>query len=185
MSRGFWRKFNQNENFLKYRPPVPCTWSGFDAQPVKPHRKDGPLPHQHRRRPRQLQAENPGWDFDAVPPGRDAWNWELSKVKVDMLNEDGLINFYTALYHTYLGPTTYADVDGSYRGIDQNNHRAEAGRTTVPSPFGIPIAPCTRFSTSRSLPGTPIWSARCWSTTTKASIKCCRYGATRAMRTGA
>lgn len=125
--RGFWRKFNQTENFPEMAGRQIRAWFGFDAQPgealtvkmaLSPVSTEGAI--------HNLRTENPGWDFDAVrQQGRDAWNRELSKVKVDMPREDDLVNFYTALYHTYLGPTTYADVDGSYRGIDQNIHRAE------------------------------------------------------------
>ncbi|WP_298715053.1 GH92 family glycosyl hydrolase [uncultured Chitinophaga sp.] len=125
--KGFWRKFNQTENFPEMAGRQLRAWFGFDAQPgeavtikmaLSPVNTEGAV--------NNLRAENPGWDFDAVRrQGRDAWNRELSKVKAEMHDEDGLINFYTALYHTYLGPTTYADVDGQYRGIDQNNHRAE------------------------------------------------------------
>jgi putative alpha-1,2-mannosidase len=32
--------------------------------------------------------------------------------------------FYTALYHSMLSPTIYNDVDGQYRGLDQNVHNA-------------------------------------------------------------
>ncbi len=33
--------------------------------------------------------------------------------------------FYTALYHTMLAPNIYSDVDGRYRGMDDNIHTAE------------------------------------------------------------
>jgi putative alpha-1,2-mannosidase len=32
--------------------------------------------------------------------------------------------FYTALYHTMLAPNVYSDVDGQYRGMDQQIHKA-------------------------------------------------------------
>ncbi len=53
------------------------------------------------------------------------WNKELSKIAVTMDNADDRTNFYTALYHTFLGPTTYMDVNGAYRGIDMNIHQAK------------------------------------------------------------
>ena len=33
--------------------------------------------------------------------------------------------FYTALYHSMLAPNIYSDVDGQYRGLDQQIHKAE------------------------------------------------------------
>lgn len=32
---------------------------------------------------------------------------------------------YTSLYHTMINPSVYCDVDGLYRGVDGNIHRAE------------------------------------------------------------
>ncbi|MRR21231.1 glycoside hydrolase family 92 protein, partial [bacterium] len=42
-----------------------------------------------------------------------------------MMNKDQMTSFYTSLYHAFLSPTVYMDADGSYRGLDQNIHRAE------------------------------------------------------------
>jgi len=74
---------------------------------------------------RNLEAEVPGWDFDRVRrDARSAWESELSKTVVDGSPREKEI-FYTALYHTMLAPVTYMDVDGRYRGLDQNIHVAE------------------------------------------------------------
>lgn len=32
--------------------------------------------------------------------------------------------FYTSYYHTMINPSIYMDVDGKYRGLDQNIHQA-------------------------------------------------------------
>jgi len=73
-----------------------------------------------------LRAEIPHWNFDAVKSaGQQRWNKELSKIEVDMLTEDDKVNFYTAMYHTFLGPTVYMDVNGEYKGLDQEIHKAE------------------------------------------------------------
>ena len=72
-----------------------------------------------------LRAEAPGWDFDAIRrKGQDAWKAELSKVQVQG-DPEMLANFYTSLYHAYINPTIYMDVDGSYRGLDQVVHKAD------------------------------------------------------------
>ncbi|HKO78690.1 MAG TPA: glycoside hydrolase family 92 protein, partial [Flavobacterium sp.] len=34
------------------------------------------------------------------------------------------VNFYTAMYHTFINPTVYTDVNGQYKGLDQDSHTA-------------------------------------------------------------
>ena len=70
-----------------------------------------------------MEAELPGWDFDAVrKAARRAWNSELSKVKLRTADETARTVFYTALYHTMVAPSVFCDVDGSYRGADGGVH---------------------------------------------------------------
>ncbi len=66
-----------------------------------------------------LIAETDGLDFEGVrAAARDAWEDKLSLITVEGTDEvKG--NFYTALYHTMLMPTTYTDVNGEYLGFDQ------------------------------------------------------------------
>ena len=66
-----------------------------------------------------MEAECPGWDFDAVKAdARSAWNDELGKVAVECKDKDTKTVFYTALYHTMIAPSQYNDVDKQYRGSD-------------------------------------------------------------------
>lgn len=75
---------------------------------------------------RNLQAEIPGWDFEVIKKDADrTWENELNKVVVTSDNEPDKIKFYTALYHSYLVPNIFTDVDGQYRGNDGNIHIAE------------------------------------------------------------
>ena len=75
---------------------------------------------------KNLEAELPGWDFDAVRTSADAaWERELSKITVDGGTKDQRTIFYTALYHAMLAPNVYMDVDGQYRGRDFKVHRAD------------------------------------------------------------
>ncbi|WP_346315940.1 GH92 family glycosyl hydrolase [Chitinophaga sp. YIM B06452] len=124
--KGFWRKFNQAENFPEMAGRNIRAWFDFDTRAgEKVQVKFALSPVSTEGARRNLAAEIPGWDFETVKQqSQDAWNKELSKVSVKTIRPDDLINFYTALYHTYLGPTTYMDVDGGYRGIDQLNHTA-------------------------------------------------------------
>ena len=75
---------------------------------------------------RNLDAEVPGWDFDSVRRAADeAWERELSKIRVEGGTRDQRVVFYTAMYHAMLTPNVYMDVDGQYRGRDFKIHKAE------------------------------------------------------------
>jgi len=66
------------------------------------------------------------WDFEKVKKDAEAlWNKELSKIEVTSNDEDKLAIFYTALYHTMMQPNIAQDVDGKYRGRDNQIHTAE------------------------------------------------------------
>ncbi|HEV8593496.1 MAG TPA: glycoside hydrolase family 92 protein, partial [Pyrinomonadaceae bacterium] len=72
-----------------------------------------------------LRTEIPHWDFERTKnEAQAAWNRELGKIAVETLDKDEMVNFYTALYHTFISPTVYMDVDGKYKGLDQNVHNA-------------------------------------------------------------
>jgi predicted alpha-1,2-mannosidase len=73
-----------------------------------------------------LQKEVPGWDFNKVKKSaRDSWNNELQKITVQSDDSSKLRTFYTAMYHTMLGPTLYSDVNHQYRGADDKVHTAK------------------------------------------------------------
>lgn len=67
-----------------------------------------------------LEKENPGWDFEKIKrKACNQWNELLSRVKVRGTDEQKM-NFYTSLYHLFIQPNDLADVDGRYRGVDDN-----------------------------------------------------------------
>jgi len=73
-----------------------------------------------------LDAEIPGWNFEAVEQHASAaWEKELSKIEVKGGTADEQTVFYTALYHASLSPNIYTDVNGEYRGTDGQVHKAE------------------------------------------------------------
>ncbi len=75
---------------------------------------------------RNMAAELPHWDFNKVKANAEAaWNKELSKIEISTQNQDQLTIFYTALYHCFTNPNNATDVDGQYRGMDQQIHKAE------------------------------------------------------------
>lgn len=66
------------------------------------------------------------WDFNKAH--KDAvglWTAALSKIEVTSDDKDKLAIFYTALYHTMMQPNIAQDVDGKYRGRDNQIHVAE------------------------------------------------------------
>lgn len=75
---------------------------------------------------KNLDAELPGWDFEAVKKQAwESWNKHLGKITVKGGSEEQRTVFYTALYHCFLQPHTYMDVDGWYRGMDLKIHKAD------------------------------------------------------------
>ena len=77
---------------------------------------------------RNLDAEIPGWDFDAVRrAARARWNEALGRVEVEGGTDAERRSFTTALYHALLFPNLFSDVDGRYVGFDDVVHRAPAG----------------------------------------------------------
>ena len=79
-----------------------------------------------------LDAEVPGWDFDAVrKQAEDKWNTKLGKIEVSGGTREQQRIFYSALYHTYVAPYIFNDVDGNYRGMDGQVHHADHNVYTV------------------------------------------------------
>lgn len=59
---------------------------------------------------KNLTAEIPGWDFEAVRENAyAAWNKALGKVKIETKDEEARTIFYTAMYHTMIAPSLYSD----------------------------------------------------------------------------
>ncbi|MBT2746221.1 MULTISPECIES: GH92 family glycosyl hydrolase [unclassified Lysobacter] len=75
-----------------------------------------------------LDAEVPGFDFDGVrAQARETWSQALSAIDADA-PEPMRKSFYTALYHTLMGPSLFMDSDGRYRGPDNAVHEAKGFR---------------------------------------------------------
>lgn len=75
-----------------------------------------------------LAGEIPGWDFERVRrAAHDAWNANLSRIKIETPNARHKTIFYTALYHMLVAPTLFDDVDGQYRGMDGKVHQLAQG----------------------------------------------------------
>ena len=124
--KGFYRKFNQSRNFPeaagkeirmllefeKSDSPIQIKWALSNTS------TEGAL--------KNLHAEIPHWNFEQTKKETQAkWEKELQKVTVQIPDKNKEAVFYTALYHTCLSPVLYEDVDGNYKGLDQNIHNSE------------------------------------------------------------
>jgi len=75
---------------------------------------------------KNLNADIPHWNFNQIKRNAENdWNRELSRIIVEGGTEAQKRTFYTALYHAFLAPNLFTDVDGSYRGRDLNIHKAD------------------------------------------------------------
>ena len=83
-----------------------------------------------------LDSEIKDWNFDALKSkARTAWNKELSKIDIKGGTKEQQTVFYTALYHTFLVPNVFQDIDGQYRGTDLKIHKS--GSATNYSVFSL------------------------------------------------
>ena len=125
--KGFWRKFNQEKNFPDLAGKKLRMHFDFDTKQNESIMVKFALsPVSQQNAVVNMQTEIPHWDFDRVKrEGQQQWNKELSKVQIETKSIADKQNFYTAMYHTLLGPTTYMDTDGRYKGLDQEIHQSK------------------------------------------------------------
>ncbi|MFG1796545.1 GH92 family glycosyl hydrolase [Nocardia sp. NPDC049149] len=77
---------------------------------------------------RNLEAELGMKDFDAVRvDAREAWRQRLDQIEVSGGDPDRLRTFYSALYHVFLQPYVFDDVDGNYTGFDGKTYQVRRG----------------------------------------------------------
>lgn len=71
-----------------------------------------------------LAAEVPHFSFDRVrAEAAERWAAQLGRFQVTDPDEVAKTKFYTALYHSYLAPQLFSDVDGRYFGADGAVHQ--------------------------------------------------------------
>lgn len=124
---GFYRRFNESENFPEMAGKEIRAYFDFDTEEYEKIKIKFALSSVSTAGAvKNLQTEIPHWDFEKTKNETKAkWNKELSKIIVKTLTEQDKVTFYTALYHTLLSPILYEDVDGQYRGLDQNIYSSE------------------------------------------------------------
>lgn len=124
--KGFWRKFDQEHDFPEMAGKKLKAHFDFHTQngekikikfAISAVSTEGAL--------KNLQSEIPHFSFERTrSEARAAWQKELSRIIINASPEKKT-TFYTSLYHTYINPVQYMDVDGKYRGLDHNIHQAD------------------------------------------------------------
>jgi len=72
-----------------------------------------------------LDASLPGWDFEATQKAAsDAWEKELSKIKIQSSDSVQKTIFYTSLYHTMVAPALFSDLNGEFKGVKGDVQKA-------------------------------------------------------------
>jgi predicted alpha-1,2-mannosidase len=124
---GFYRRFDQSQNFPEMAGKDIRAYFNFDTKENEEIKIKFALSSVSSIGAlKNLEVEIPHWDFaQTKAETKEKWNNELSKIELKTLHEDDKVTFYSALYHTLLTPILYEDVDGQYRGLDQNIHQSE------------------------------------------------------------
>ena len=123
--RGFWGKFDQTNNFPEIAGKNIRMFFDFKTEEAEKIKIKFALSSVSQGNALEnMQTEIIDWDFEKVKTeAQNSWNAELNKIKIDA-SEAVKTNFYTALYHTFINPTVYTDVNGEYKGLDQEVHVA-------------------------------------------------------------
>ncbi|WP_267405877.1 MULTISPECIES: GH92 family glycosyl hydrolase [unclassified Chryseobacterium] len=123
---GFWRKFDQTKNFPEIAGKNLKMYFDFDTNENEAIEVKLAISSVSQVNAMEnLTQEVGNLSFDQVKAkAQEDWNKELNKIVIKG-SETEKTNFYTAMYHTFINPTTYTDVNGEYKGLDQNIHKAE------------------------------------------------------------
>lgn len=87
---------------------------------------------------KNLKAETDDLNFDQAKESlQETWENLLSKIEVEGTVRDDKVKFYTALYHSFLQPRTYNDVDGSYPSFAGGTQILNSGATDYFSDYSM------------------------------------------------
>ncbi len=126
---------------------------------------------------KNLNAEIPGYDFNAVRAGAvRQWNDLLGRIRIESRDPKVRRTFATNLYQSCLAPVLFNDVDKTYRGPDRQNHtgtfdnyttfslwdtfRAQHPLLTIVAPQRVPdmINSLVSFNRERGRNEMPVWT---------------------------
>lgn len=62
---------------------------------------------------------------------QEIWSNQLNKIQIKTKSKEKKEIFYTALYHSFLAPNTYNDINGNYNGMDLKKHNSTDNHYTV------------------------------------------------------
>ncbi len=124
--KGFWRKFNEIENFPERAGRKLIGHFDFQTENGEEILIKLALSSVSTTNAiENLSTEIPHWNFSkVVSDAKTKWNNELSKISIEA-SEDRKVNFYTSMYHSFMSPIVYNDVNSEYRGLDQNIYKAK------------------------------------------------------------
>ncbi|NJO92667.1 MAG: glycoside hydrolase family 92 protein, partial [Chloroflexia bacterium] len=75
---------------------------------------------------RKNLEETEGLSFEQIKANaQKEWKTQLAKIEVEGGTNRQKRNFYTSLYHSMVTPDLYMDIDGQYRGMDNQIHKAD------------------------------------------------------------
>jgi predicted alpha-1,2-mannosidase len=75
---------------------------------------------------KNLSAELPGWNFNAIAAqSKNTWEQALKQIEVNTTNQSDKHIFYTSFYHSMQAPHLYNDVDGTYPMFSSNHKLAK------------------------------------------------------------
>lgn len=124
--KGGYAKFPQYRNFPEMAGRKLAAWFRFDtAATPEITVKVGLSATGTTGALKNLHAEAGYKSFDQIRrEAEQAWERELSCMEIEGSDREKTM-FYTSLYHTMINPSVYMDVDGLYRGLDHELHKAE------------------------------------------------------------
>ena len=126
--KGFWRKFAMDRNFPEIAGREIRAYFDFNLSKGEQIVVKVALSPTGTDKAMENLDEVAGKGFDEIrSDAARCWDSELGRVKATFISEEDSVNFFTAMYHSMLSPTIYDNLDGSYKGLDQNTHAGSPG----------------------------------------------------------
>ncbi|MBI9071121.1 MAG: GH92 family glycosyl hydrolase [Melioribacteraceae bacterium] len=124
--KGFWRRWDEDKNFPERAGQnIKCHFDFETEDGEELLVKFAISGVSTENAIQNLNTEIPDWDFEETKlKAKKRWEHELSKITIEA-SEDRKVNFYTSMYHSFLNPSEFSDVNGEYRGLDQNIHKSD------------------------------------------------------------